>query len=125
MSNAWGLTLVAIGAIFAFAISGHPSWVNLHIVGWVIMLTGIAGMILKRTGYGRFWPPPFFRQSQQSAPPPQPPGGSYPAASRRAGCPRARQHRRKPSGIPTTSSGRGFSCWPARPAWSLCSSSAR
>ena len=80
MSNAWGLTLVAIGAIFAFAISGHPSWVNLHIVGWVIMLTGIAGMILKRTGYGRFGPPPFFRQSQQSAPPPQPPGGSYPAA---------------------------------------------
>jgi hypothetical protein len=80
MSNAWGLTLVAIGAIFAFAISGHPSWVNLHIVGWVILLTGIAGMILKRVGYGpvRRWP--FFGQSQQSPPPPPPPGGSYPAA---------------------------------------------
>lgn len=53
MNNAWGLTLVAIGAIFAFAISGHPSWIDLHIVGWVIMLTGIVGMILKRVDTDR------------------------------------------------------------------------
>jgi hypothetical protein len=53
MNTAWGLTLVAVGAIFAFAISGHPSWVNLHIVGWVIMLTGIIGMVLKRIDTGR------------------------------------------------------------------------
>ena len=74
MSNAWGLTLVAIGAIFAFAISGHPSWIDLHIVGWVIMLTGIAGMILKRVDTGRF--PPWliiWRSSRPPQPPGQPP----------------------------------------------------
>jgi uncharacterized protein DUF6458 len=76
MSNAWGLTLVAIGAIFAFAISGHPSWIDLHIVGWVIMLTGIAGMVLKRVDTGRL---PRWLIVWRSSQRPQPPGGQ-PAA---------------------------------------------
>jgi hypothetical protein len=77
MKTATGLTLIAIGAIFAFAISGHPSWINLHIVGWVIMLTGIIGMVITRTGYARRLRWPLARQQPQ---PPQPPGGSQPAA---------------------------------------------
>ena len=77
MSNAWGLTLVAIGAIFAFAISGHPSWIDLHIVGWVIMLTGIAGMILKRVDTGRFPPWLIIWRPSRSR---QPAGGGQPAA---------------------------------------------
>jgi hypothetical protein len=76
MKTATGLTLVAIGAIFAFAINGHPSWINLHIVGWVIMLTGIIGMVITRVGYSRLPRWPFPRRPQQ----PQPPGGSYQAA---------------------------------------------
>ena len=77
MNNAWGLTLVAIGAIFAFAVSGHPSWVNLHIVGWVIMLTGIIGMVLRRVDTGRF--PPWLI-IWRSSKPQQPPGGGQPPA---------------------------------------------
>ncbi len=52
MKTATGLTMVAIGAIFAFAITAHPSWINLQITGWVIMLTGIVGMVIPRRGYG-------------------------------------------------------------------------
>jgi hypothetical protein len=52
MRTASGLTLVALGAILAFAVKGHPSFLNIQIVGWVIMLTGVAGMIIPRRGYG-------------------------------------------------------------------------
>jgi hypothetical protein len=52
MRTATGLMLVALGAILAFAVKGHPSWLDIQVVGWVIMLTGIAGMLLPRQGYG-------------------------------------------------------------------------
>jgi hypothetical protein len=53
MRTATGLTLVAIGAILAFAIRTSPSFLNLQIAGWVIMLTGVAGMLIPRRGNGR------------------------------------------------------------------------
>jgi hypothetical protein len=46
------LFLIAAGAILAFAVQGHPSWLNIQVVGWVIMLTGVAGMAIPRRGYG-------------------------------------------------------------------------
>jgi hypothetical protein len=52
MRTATGLTLIALGAILAFAVQGHPSWLNIQVVGWVIMLTGVFGMALPRRGYG-------------------------------------------------------------------------
>jgi len=47
-----GLTLIAFGAILAFAVQGHPSWLNIQVVGWVFMLTGIVAMAVPRRGYG-------------------------------------------------------------------------
>jgi hypothetical protein len=52
MRTASGLMLVALGAILAFAVRGHPAFLNIQIVGWVIMLTGVAGMLMPRRGYG-------------------------------------------------------------------------
>jgi hypothetical protein len=52
MRTASGLTLVALGAILAFAVKGHPSFLNIQVVGWVILLTGVAGLVLPRRGYG-------------------------------------------------------------------------
>jgi hypothetical protein len=52
MRTATGLTLIAVGAILAFAVRGHPSWLNIQVVGWVIILTGVAGMAIPRRGYG-------------------------------------------------------------------------
>ena len=52
MRTATGLFLIALGAILAFAVQGHPSWLNIQVVGWVIMLTGAAGMAIPRRGYG-------------------------------------------------------------------------
>ena len=52
MRTAPGLALIAIGAILAFAVSSSPSFLNLQIAGWVIMLTGVAGIVVPRRGYG-------------------------------------------------------------------------
>ena len=35
---------MAVGAIFTFAVTGHPSFLNLQIAGVVIMATGVAGL---------------------------------------------------------------------------------
>lgn len=52
MKTATGLALVAIGAILAFAVTGHPAFLNVQVAGWVIMLTGAAGMLVPKRGYG-------------------------------------------------------------------------
>jgi Domain of unknown function (DUF6458) len=51
MSKGAALTLLALGAILAFAVNGHPSWLNIQVVGWVIMATGAAGLLIPRSGY--------------------------------------------------------------------------
>jgi hypothetical protein len=55
MRTATCLTLLAIGAIFAFAITESPSFLNIHVAGWVIMATGAAGLLLPRRGQGWLW----------------------------------------------------------------------
>lgn len=52
MKTAPGLVLIAIGAILAFAVTGHPGWLNVQAVGWVLMLVGLAGLFVPRRGYG-------------------------------------------------------------------------
>jgi hypothetical protein len=52
MKTASGLTVIAIGAILAFAITRQPFFINLHIAGWALILTGVAGMLIPRRGYG-------------------------------------------------------------------------
>lgn len=54
MRTAAGLTAIALGAILTFAVNGHPSWLNIQVVGWVIMLTGAARMLIPDRGYAVF-----------------------------------------------------------------------
>jgi hypothetical protein len=56
MKTATSLTLVAAGAIIAFAITGHIAFLNLHVIGWVLILTGVAGAILTRSTWLRRTP---------------------------------------------------------------------
>ena len=49
MKTATSLTLVAVGAIIAFAITAHVSFLNLQVTGWVFILTGVAGAIITRS----------------------------------------------------------------------------
>jgi hypothetical protein len=52
MKTGVGLAFIAVGAILAFAVHGSPGWVNVHTVGWVLMLVGLLGMLLPRRTYG-------------------------------------------------------------------------
>jgi hypothetical protein len=49
MKTATSLTLVAVGAIIAFAITAHISFLNLQVTGSVLILTGVAGAIITRS----------------------------------------------------------------------------
>ena len=46
MRTATGLALVAIGAILAFAVTTSPSFLNLQVAGWILILTGVAGLFV-------------------------------------------------------------------------------
>jgi hypothetical protein len=52
MRTATGIAVVAIGAILAFAVTTSPSFINLQVAGWVLILAGIAGLLIPRRGYG-------------------------------------------------------------------------
>jgi hypothetical protein len=52
MKTATALTVAAIGAILAFAVTAQPSFFNFNVAGWVLMVTGVAGAFLPRRGYG-------------------------------------------------------------------------
>jgi hypothetical protein len=77
---ATGLTVIAIGAILAFAVTTNTSVFNLHIAGYVLMLAGLAGMLIPRRGYAaarrrlvtrrsRTWPGGTITQTETEIPP--------------------------------------------------------
>jgi small-conductance mechanosensitive channel len=45
------LLLIAVGAILVWAVSATTSGVNLHTVGWILLIVGIAGAVLSMV----FW----------------------------------------------------------------------
>jgi len=52
MKTGMGLALIAIGAIFAFAVTTNTSVFNLHTAGYVLMIIGVIGIAIPRRGYG-------------------------------------------------------------------------
>jgi hypothetical protein len=52
MKIAPGLTLIAVGAIFTFAITTSPSWLNLQVVGVILIGTGVAALLLPGRAQG-------------------------------------------------------------------------
>ena len=41
-----GIFLTALGAILAFAVSASVSGVNIHTVGWILLIVGIAVQVI-------------------------------------------------------------------------------
>jgi len=41
-----GIFLTAVGAVLAFAVSATTSGINIHTVGWILMIVGIVGIVL-------------------------------------------------------------------------------
>ena len=51
MRTPTSLALIAVGAILAFAVWASTPGINLHVVGAVLILTGLAGLLIPRKGY--------------------------------------------------------------------------
>ena len=80
--------LIAVGAILTFAVNWHVSGVDLHVVGWVLMLVGLVGLIVtiwywnsrRRTVVNQTTTRPVARgyteeyRETRDVPPPPPPG---------------------------------------------------
>ena len=123
--NGIGITLCAIGAILAFAVTTNTSVFNLHTAGWVLIIIGIVGIAIPRRGYGWVGPPrdhpadpprghggqgggdhlPGLREPEPGQHPR--PGG--PARPGRAGQPGGGQPHRCPAPAPATSTPEGRS----------------
>ena len=41
-----GLILAAVGAVLAFAVNTNVSGVNIHTIGWILLIVGIVGILL-------------------------------------------------------------------------------
>src|SRR5215475_13329499 len=52
MKTGVGLALIAVGAILAFAVTTNTTVFNLHTAGWVLIIVGIIGIAIPRSGYG-------------------------------------------------------------------------
>jgi hypothetical protein len=48
MKTATSLTVIAVGAILAFAVTATPGFLNLQVTGWILMATGAIGLTLSR-----------------------------------------------------------------------------
>ena len=89
MKTATSLTLIAAGAITAFAITAHIAFLNLQVTGWVLILTGVAGAIISRSSRlrrtlvakGRPGAASAGGTGQRPPPSPRPAPGRQPAAA--------------------------------------------
>lgn len=64
MKTGTGLALIAVGAIFAFAVTANTSVLNLHVMGWVLMIIGVIGIAVPARGYAWVGRRMFVRQSR-------------------------------------------------------------
>jgi len=53
MSIGLSIFLIAIGAIIAFALKAEIGWLDLQIVGWILMVAGVIGVVLTLTMWQR------------------------------------------------------------------------
>jgi len=40
------LFLIAVGAVLAFAVNKHVNGVNIHTIGWILMIVGAIGLLV-------------------------------------------------------------------------------
>jgi Domain of unknown function (DUF6458) len=55
-----GIFLAAIGAILIWAVSADVSGVNVHAVGWILLIVGIVGIILSMIFWSSWAGPGYF-----------------------------------------------------------------
>lgn len=68
-----GILLAAVGAVLAFAVNATVSGVNIHAVGWILLIVGIVGILLSMIFWSSWAGPGYFTRRRtyvDEAPPP-------------------------------------------------------
>ena len=60
-----GIFLSAVGAILAFAVSATVSGVNVHAVGWILLIVGIVGIVLSMIFWSSWAGPGYWSGSRR------------------------------------------------------------
>jgi hypothetical protein len=55
-----GLILAAVGAVLAFAVNATVSGVDIHSIGWILLIVGIVGILLSLIFWSSFAGPGYF-----------------------------------------------------------------
>ena len=55
-----GIFLAAVGAVLAFAVTDTVSGVNIHTVGWILLIVGIVGIVLSMIFWSSWAGPGYF-----------------------------------------------------------------
>jgi hypothetical protein len=61
-----GLFLAAIGAVLAFAVSDTVSGVNIHAIGWILLIVGIVGIVLSMIFWSSWAGPGYFSRTRRT-----------------------------------------------------------
>jgi hypothetical protein len=71
-----GIFLAAVGAVLAFAVSYTVNGVNIHTVGWILLIVGIIGVALSMIFWSSWMGPGYWsrRDETRDAPPSGRPG---------------------------------------------------
>ncbi|HKT45036.1 MAG TPA: DUF6458 family protein [Gaiellaceae bacterium] len=68
-----GILLAAVGAVLAFAVNATVSGVNIHAVGWILLIVGIVGVVLSMIFWSSWAGPGYFTRRRtyiDEGPPP-------------------------------------------------------
>jgi len=68
-----GILLAAVGAVLAFAVNATVSGVNIHAVGWILLIVGIVGILLSMVFWSSWAGPGYFSRRRtyvDEGPPP-------------------------------------------------------
>jgi hypothetical protein len=60
-----GILLAAVGAVLAFAVSATVSGVNIHAIGWILLIVGIAGILLSMIFWSSWAGPGYWSNSRR------------------------------------------------------------
>jgi Domain of unknown function (DUF6458) len=58
------LIVIAVGAILAFAVTNQPSGIDIDVVGWILMIVGLAGFLLTLVFWSSWWGPGYWRRER-------------------------------------------------------------
>jgi len=60
-----GILLAAVGAVLAFAVTKEVNGVNIHAVGWILLIVGILGVALSMIFWSSWAGPGYFTSSRR------------------------------------------------------------